>query len=287
MSANDVNGLPAVVQNNLPAAVNISSTTNATPIVVTTATNHGLTTGDYLTIVGATDTNANGDYIAGTVTPDTVSLQVIPTGANRAAAGGGGAAGTLQSLAFGVTYPIPPDLTQAMTASSVNVPFEALGDRTAYLLYIAGKARTATAQFSSVMDDNDGGPSTYATFSTSSYTDGLTIDVPDCVDGDTFSIGFTALADGVFTGTAALRIDEIYDYGGGGATAQAHISGALFRTIPQVSGTSPIPICMNAAATATASGAARFIVVGKIFAGTSLTLIAAYTISVIRFRPIP
>ncbi len=134
-----VNGLPAVVQNNLPVSHNISSTTNATPIVVTTATNHGLTTGDYLTIAGADDANANGDFIAGTVTPNTVSLQVIPTGANRAAAGGGGANGTLLSLSFGITYPIPSDATDGMTASSVNVPLEALGDRTAYLLYRVNK----------------------------------------------------------------------------------------------------------------------------------------------------
>ncbi len=137
-----VNGLPAVVQNNLPVAHNIMSTTNATPIVVTTTTDHGLTTGDYLTIAGADDANANGDFIAGTVTPDTVSLQIIPTGANRAGAGGGGANGTLQSLSFGLTYPIPGDGADGMTASSVNVPFSALGDRTAYLLYRVNKDNT-------------------------------------------------------------------------------------------------------------------------------------------------
>jgi hypothetical protein len=45
-------------------AVNIASSTNATPIVVTTATSHNLTTGDQVTIKGHTvNTAANGTFL--------------------------------------------------------------------------------------------------------------------------------------------------------------------------------------------------------------------------------
>lgn len=71
-----------------PAPVAISSSTQATPIVVTTAANHGLSTGDTVVIAGhLTNTAANGTWNATSLTSTTFS---IPTTGN----GVGGATGT-------------------------------------------------------------------------------------------------------------------------------------------------------------------------------------------------
>lgn len=72
--------------------VAITSSTNATPTVVT-ATSHGFSTGDLVMIYGhATNTAANGIYKVTRVTADTFSLQDRYTGANIA--GNGIGAGT-------------------------------------------------------------------------------------------------------------------------------------------------------------------------------------------------
>jgi len=125
-------GEPALIEANLPTAVAIASTTNATPIVVTTAIAHGLETGDYLSVFGAADPAANGTWRAGAVTATTVALTTHPGGANSIGTAVGGAVGTVQQASFGTTIQIPSD-ADAPTAASVNVGFEALGDRTAWL----------------------------------------------------------------------------------------------------------------------------------------------------------
>lgn len=72
------------------APVNISSSTNANPTVITTAVAHGLTTGDVVEIVGhTTNTNANGTWVVTVITSTTFS---VPQSAN----GAGGATGTVQ-----------------------------------------------------------------------------------------------------------------------------------------------------------------------------------------------
>lgn len=127
-------GQPATVQSVLPAVKNISSTTHATPIVATTSTAHGLNTGDYFTISGATDPAANGDWRAGTVTSNTVALTVAPTGASSVGTLVGGAVGTLQGRQFGAAITIPSGGDRP-SAASVNTPVEALADQAAWLLY--------------------------------------------------------------------------------------------------------------------------------------------------------
>lgn len=110
-----------------PSAVSIASSTNATPIVITTATAHGLNTGDQFFVdAHSVNTSANGPWIAGTVTATTVVL----TGS--VGIGVGGATGTLRSMALGATFPIPDDGDQP-DASSVGVPFEAVADKLAFL----------------------------------------------------------------------------------------------------------------------------------------------------------
>lgn len=107
-----------------PASVNISSSTNASPIVMTTASAHGLQTGDLADIQGhIVNTKANG------------VRTVTRTGANSFSINGstgngaGGATGTVQPINYGAGYNIPSDGTDARNVASVNVPFQALGDR--------------------------------------------------------------------------------------------------------------------------------------------------------------
>lgn len=78
-----------------PAAINISSSTNATPIVITTSGAHGLVTGDYVSITGhTTNTNANGVWRVGT-TPTGTTFQILQIdGTNTTGNGVGGATGT-------------------------------------------------------------------------------------------------------------------------------------------------------------------------------------------------
>ncbi len=67
----------------------VTSSTDATPIVVT-ATAHGLVTGDLVQIFGhTTNIAANGIFRVTKLTADTFSLQDKDTGANIAGSGGG------------------------------------------------------------------------------------------------------------------------------------------------------------------------------------------------------
>lgn len=79
-----------------PNAINISSSTNATPIVITTSSAHGLVTGDYVMITGhSTNTNANGVWKVGT-TPTGTSFQILQIdGTNTTGNGVGGATGNI------------------------------------------------------------------------------------------------------------------------------------------------------------------------------------------------
>lgn len=76
--------------------VAVTSSTDATPIVIT-ATSHGLTTGDQVQIFGhTTNVAANGIWSVTVVTANTFSLQNVNTGANVAGSGAGaGASGVL------------------------------------------------------------------------------------------------------------------------------------------------------------------------------------------------
>src|SRR5262249_40175453 len=100
---------------------------------------HGLQTGAAAIINGhTTNTNANGIWIV-TVTGSTTfkisSFSGFP-GTFINGNGVGGATGTVQSLMLpGIT--VPEDAVDLRDAASVNVPFEALADMTAWLAYKA------------------------------------------------------------------------------------------------------------------------------------------------------
>jgi len=112
----------------IPSRIAIASSTNASPIVVTTSVAHGLNTGDQCSIDGhATNTAANGLWAAIVVLTTTTFSLTGSTGN-----GIGGAAGHVQGGAPGATIQIPSDSDQP-NAASVNVAFEALADKAAFI----------------------------------------------------------------------------------------------------------------------------------------------------------
>lgn len=118
-----------------PAAeVNIASSTNATPIVVTTSGAHGLQTGQAVIINGhLVNTTANGQRLVTVLSSTTFQVKTF-AGASVAGVGVGVATGTVQSLALpGID--LPQDAVTNIDAASVNVPFEALADMTAWAAY--------------------------------------------------------------------------------------------------------------------------------------------------------
>lgn len=82
-----------------PLSATITSSTNATPIVVTTTASHGLVTGDYVMITGHTvNTNANGVWRVGT-TPTGTTFQILQIdGTNTTGNGVGGATGNFTNV---------------------------------------------------------------------------------------------------------------------------------------------------------------------------------------------
>lgn len=82
----------------IPAAISITSSTNATPIVVTKAS-HGFVNGDIIQIIGhATNTAANGEWVVANKTDSTFEL------AGSVGNGIGGATGTVRKINTQVVY---------------------------------------------------------------------------------------------------------------------------------------------------------------------------------------
>ncbi len=88
------------------AEVTISSSTDATPIVVTTSTNHGLNNGDYVRVYDhSTNTTANGTWKVANKTLNTFELTDAETGANSVGAGAGaGSDGKVRQINAQVVY---------------------------------------------------------------------------------------------------------------------------------------------------------------------------------------
>ncbi len=79
-----------------PETVAIASSTNATPIVITTSADHNLVTGDYVAIAShSTNTNANGIWQVGTV-GSTTTFQILQIGGANTTGNGVGSGGTSQ-----------------------------------------------------------------------------------------------------------------------------------------------------------------------------------------------
>jgi hypothetical protein len=133
------NGFPRNVVSNAPAAINIASSTNANPIVVTTSAPHNLTTGDVVSIQGhQVNTSANRMAVVTVLSATTFSISDYLLGGTVAGVGIGGATGTVQAYGTGTTFAIPADGVDNEAAASVNTPFNALADRTAFLTAATG-----------------------------------------------------------------------------------------------------------------------------------------------------
>lgn len=139
--ATDYNGKPSLVTH--PTSLNISSSTNATPIEVTTTAAHGLTDGDIVRVkTHSTNTAANGFWQVVVTSSTKFTLKDPASGANSVGNGVGGATGTVDRFSTG-TFSIPADLVDDMDAASINVGLEANGDRTAYALWKLGVGSVA------------------------------------------------------------------------------------------------------------------------------------------------
>jgi hypothetical protein len=81
-----------------PLSATITSSTNATPIVITTTASHGLVTGDYVSIAShATNTNANGVWRVGT-TPTGTTFQILQIDGTNTTGNGAGTGGNFTKV---------------------------------------------------------------------------------------------------------------------------------------------------------------------------------------------
>ena len=127
--SSQVNGIPGNVA--FSGALAIVSSTNTSPIQVTTAA-HGRTTGDKVSVYGhATNYAANGQWTVTVISPTILSLDA------SVGVGVGGATGHVQPLAA-KTFAVPSD-GDPRSAASVDVALEALADRTAFALVGMGQ----------------------------------------------------------------------------------------------------------------------------------------------------
>ena len=127
-------GIPGNIA--FPAAVAITSTTNANPITVTTSAPHGLLTGDKARIYDhQSNTAANGIW---TVTRTGASTYTIPVAGIAA----GGATGSSQGLVYGAALTLPAD-GDADAAATFNAALAPLTDRSAVTVLSLGQFKLA------------------------------------------------------------------------------------------------------------------------------------------------
>lgn len=120
-------GIPGNTSGNFAGALTISSSTNTSPIQITTSAPHGLITGDVVNVYGhQTNTNANGQFTVTVTGANTFTLNGSTTSGSA-----GGATGNVQPLTA-PSFNQPSD-GDALNASSANVPFDALADRSAWI----------------------------------------------------------------------------------------------------------------------------------------------------------
>lgn len=82
-----------------PLAINIASSTNATPIEITTSAAHGLSANDYVSVIDhTTNTNANGIWKVGAINSTTKFTIVQIDGTNTTGNGVGGATGNITKV---------------------------------------------------------------------------------------------------------------------------------------------------------------------------------------------
>jgi hypothetical protein len=300
------NGIPANISGNLPAPVAIASSTAANPTQITTSSNHGRTTGDVVDISGhGPNFGANGQY-AVTVTGLTTFTIPVDTSAGTP----GTTSGNVQALALGPTFLVPADGVDNEDAASVNVPFDALADRTAFVGSVTGAHKLAARTGVFRTDDTGSSWATVAfggldntwtatSGSFSTLSPAPTVNVGDAVDIEVDvnvvmngggTTGFAQVMLGLFnrmlhadgtTATAFLRIDGSLrvvsfnqDVGSGTNTVSCRLSG----TILAGTGVWPVESSLGLRLLLQAQTSNHLIV-------PSLSLIGDYKVSVRQWRP--
>lgn len=196
------NGIPDNITNNLPTPVSISSSTNASPIVLQTASAHGCSTGDRVMVsLHQTNTNANGEWTVTFVDSTHISLN------GSTGNGVGGATGSVQPLTV-PTFLMPSDGDTDNSAVR-NVPATALADRTACLFTKTG-AYKLRKDLSVYHDDAFGG-GTWANCNISSTN------TPTAFTGGT--LPQQAFSDCIASDLIEVQLDFTLTWGGGTSPA--------------------------------------------------------------------
>ena len=273
--AQQTTGRAALVANNLPSGKTVSAATNATPIVVTTTTSHGLQTNEIFTISGVLgNTAANGTFVAGTVTPTTVALLAYPGGTSVAGSGAYLSGGTLQSLGFGVTVPVPVDLTDSLRAGTPNIPFEACLDRLAYLMLRAVASSVSTHQLT-------GNPWNETVTNDGTYYDtNALVNFIGCKVGDIIVVSWAGGITIGGTGSGGLRIGFRDDFAGTNVLADT-------ATIQWVAAITSRPTTNFSSHTVTVAGTTRVVIRMEASAAANITMDSVGTLLAVRFQPDP
>ncbi len=138
----------------------IASSTDTTPIAITTTAPHGFATADIVQIVGHfVNTNANGEWGITVTGASTFELQ----SSTATGSGAGVATGTAHVDAYDTSATIPSD-GDDLDASAFNVAYEELLDRTQWL-----KTRRGIYRLVEIQEVVGTGTSPAASFVTNAY----------------------------------------------------------------------------------------------------------------------
>jgi hypothetical protein len=216
---------PALVN---ASPVDILSSTNASPIEITTATPHGFVDGDYAQIIGHTvNTSANGYW---TITLTGASSFTLN---GSTGVGVGGATGQAQDYAVGPLVTLPGDGDLA-NATSVNIPNESNAD---FIPFVAQRL---------------GGLNLHAIYSRADFT------------SQTNTYSSTALSTGVWVdltnlttllssqGDRYIQTGDVFDIRFGTTIELARLAGVIRYAMG-------IGVNVNGGATAVQSGSVRVI----------------------------
>lgn len=204
----------------------VTAATNANPIVITTSTNHGYTSGDTVVIEGALgNTAANGRFVCTVLTPTTFS---IPVAGNGAWTSGG----------YSIDYAVLPQVTipsdgDDFTASAFNPAYQGLQDKAPFLYERVGRYRLYTIYEAATTDDtwaawSSNAPGSFGAASWSAVSSGSPIfgfaaPIPVAIQNDVLEIWATVsyTTSGTVGGVFAAGLGVVLD----GALAQIAGSG--------------------------------------------------------------
>lgn len=217
-----------------PAQVSIVSSTNTTPIVVTTGT-HGYADGDTIEIEAhLVNTHANGLWTIAVLSPTTFSLN------GSVGNGVGGATGYVVDYAVNPLLTLPSDLVDALDAASVNVPIEGIFNAVPWLYQRTGRLRLLQKKYAylgSIFSTTAGN----AAMTTSFGSMGLSLTLDFAVR--TTDVVVAKLTGAVFgTGTIETAVGIGFDTGGGVTL----YTGSTIDLEPSTTNAAPSPIAAQA-----------------------------------------